>query len=122
RASTVVEERGLALWSGTASDFGIGVDLRGPTWMVHSIPSMTMQPVGNHLHPTFQQIEIVRPLFVTASLSIAGGAGIRQEWDGTRVLIGRVLAGAEVGRGRLQGSLIMERAASSPVRRDAADV
>src|SRR4029077_19366639 len=38
------------------------------------------------------------------------------------VLIGRVLAGAEVGRGRLQGSLIMERAASSPVRRDAADV
>jgi hypothetical protein len=83
---------------------------------------MTMLPVGSHLRPTFQQVEIVRPLLFTGSASIAGGGGIRQEWDGTRVLIGRVLAGADVGRGRLQGSLVLERAVSSPVRRDAADV
>jgi hypothetical protein len=55
-------------------------------------------------------------------MSVAGGGGIRQEWDGTRVLIGRVLAGADVGRGRLQGSLVVERAVASPLRHDAADV
>jgi hypothetical protein len=122
RASAVVEERGLALWRGTASDFGIGVDLVGPRWTVHSIASMTTLPVGNHLRPTFQQVEVVRSLFSTASASIAGGGGIRQEWDGTRLLVGRMLVGAGVGRGRLQGSLVMERAVASPVRRDAADV
>jgi hypothetical protein len=83
---------------------------------------MTTLPIGNHLHPTFQQIEIVRPLLSTGSTSIAGGGGIRQEWDGTRVLIGRALARADVGGGRLQGSLVLERALSSPFQRDAADV
>src|SRR6202035_2025110 len=67
-------------------------------------------------------VEIVRPLLSTRSMSVAGGGGIRQPWDGTRVLLGRVLAGADVGRGRLQGSLVMERAVSSPLRHDAADV
>ena len=122
RASAVVEERGLALWSGTVSDFGIGVDLAGPRWTVHTISSMTTLPIGNHLRPTFQQVEVVRSLFSTESSSVAGGGGIREEWDGTRVLVGRVLAGADVGRGRVQGSLVMERAFSSSVRRDAADV
>jgi hypothetical protein len=122
RASAVVEERGLALWGGTSSDFGVGVDVAGRRWTVRSITSMTALAVGNHRYSTFQQIEIVRPLFATEAVSVAGGGGIRQEWDGSRVLIGRVLAGADVGRGRLQGSLVMERAFSSPVRRDAADM
>jgi hypothetical protein len=122
RASTVIEERGLALWSGTASNFGIGVDLAGPRWTVHSITSMTTLPVSNYLRPTFQQVEVVRSLFSTESASIAGGGGVRQEWDGTRVLVGRVLAGTDLGRGRLQGSLVMERAVRSLVRRDPADV
>jgi len=122
QASAVVEERGLALWGGTASDFGVGVTLSGPRWEIRSITGMTALPVGGHDRPTFQQIEIVRPVFSTRSMSVAGGGGIREEWDGTRVLIGRVLAGADVGRGRLQGSLVMERAVSSPFRHDAADV
>ena len=122
QASAVVEERGLALWGGAASDFGVGVALSGPRWTIRSITSMTTLPIGSHDRPTFQQIEIVRPVFLTGSTSIAGGGGIRQEWDGTRVLIGRVVAGTDVGRGRLQGSLVIERAVSSPLRHDAADV
>ena len=122
RASAVIDERGLALWNGTASDFGIGVDLTGTKWTVHSITSGTTLPVGSHLRPTFQQVEVVRSLFFSESASVAAGGGIRQEWDGTRVLVGRVLAGADVGRGRLQGNLVLERALSSSIKRDAADV
>jgi hypothetical protein len=122
QASAVVEERGLAMWGGGVSDFGVGVTLSGSRWTVRSITSMTTLPVDNRSRPTFQQIEIVRPLFSTGSFSVAGGGGIREEWDGTRTLIGRVLAGSDVGRGRLQGSLVLERAVSSPFRHDAADV
>ena len=56
RAATVVEERGLALWSGSAADFGLGVDLAGPKWGVRSIMSLRSLPVGSHLRPTFQQV------------------------------------------------------------------
>ena len=122
RASAVVEARGLALWSGAASDFGTGVDIAGPTWTVRSITSMTMLRVGDRVRPSFQQIGVGRPLFFVGSASVAGGGGIRQEWDGTRVLVGRVLSGADLGRGRLQGSLVLERALASTMRRDAADV
>jgi hypothetical protein len=122
RASAAVEERGLALWSGSASDFGIGVDVAGSKWAVHSIASMTALPIQNHLRPTFQQVEVMRSFFSAASVSVAGGGGIREEWDGTRVLVGRVLAGTDVRRGRLEGSLVMERAVASAVRHDAADV
>jgi hypothetical protein len=122
QASAVVGERALALWGGAVSDFGVGVTLSSPRWEIRSITSMTTLPVGSHDRPVFQQVEIVRPVLSTRSMSVAGGGGIRQEWDGTRVLIGRVLVGADVGRGRLQGSLVMGRAGSSPLRRDAADV
>jgi hypothetical protein len=122
QTSAVVEERGLALWGGTAADFGVGVALSGPQWTIRSITSMTTLPFGSYGRPTFQQIEIVRPVFAGRSITVAGGGGIRQEWDGTRVLIGRVLAGSDVARGRLQGSLVLERAVSSPRRHDAADV
>jgi hypothetical protein len=122
KASAVVEERALALWGGAASDFGVGVALSSPRWTLRSITSMTALPIGSHDRPRFQQIEIVRPVFSAGSMSVAGGGGIRQEWDGTSVLIGRVLAGSDVGRGRLQGSLVLERAVSSQFRRDAADV
>ena len=83
---------------------------------------MTTLPVDGHSRPTFQQVEVVRRLFSTGSMSVAGGGGIRQEWDGTRVLVGRVLAGSDLGRGRLQGSLVMEHTMSSPLVHDAADV
>jgi hypothetical protein len=122
RASAVIEERGLALWGGTSSDFGLAVDVSGRRWAVRSTASMTMLKVDNHLRPTFQQVEIVRPLFSTGSATVAAGGGIRQEWDGTQVLIGRTLAGADFAGGRVQGGLVMEHALSATVNRDAADV
>jgi hypothetical protein len=119
----VVEERGLALWSGAASDFGAGVSLAGSRWTIRSVASMTMLPYdGSHNRPSFQQFEVVKSMLGTGSLSVGGGGGIRQEWDGTPVLIGRVLAGADMARGRLQGSLVVERAVASPIRTDAADI
>jgi hypothetical protein len=38
------------------------------------------------------------------------------------VLLARVLGAAPLGAGRLQGSVVLERATSSPSKRDAADV
>jgi hypothetical protein len=119
--SAVVEERGLALWGGAASDFGVGVTLSDRRWTVRSITSMTTRSIDAHSRPTFQQIEIVRPVLAVGSMSIAAGGGVRQEWDGTRTFIGRLLARSSVGGGKLQGSAVIERAASSPIRRDAAD-
>lgn len=121
-ASPVIDERGLALWGGASSDFGVGVDLVGRNWAVRSIASMTKLPVGHDSRPTFQQVELLRPVLTTTSASVAVGGGVRQEWDGTRVLIGRALAAANVAGGRLQGSFVLERASSSPVRRHAADL
>jgi hypothetical protein len=121
-ASPMIEERALALWSGASSDFGVGVDIVGGGWTVRSISSMTILPVGRESRPTFQQAELLRPMLATTSMSLAVGGGIRQEWDGTHVLIGRVVAGANVAGGRLQGSFVLERADSSLARRDAADV
>ncbi len=122
RASTVVEERGLALWDGTADDFGVRVDVATGAWSVRATTSMHLLPIGTHASPTFQQIEVVRPIVSRGSLSIAGGGGVRQDWDGSRVLIGRALTGVQVAGGRLQGSLVLERVFSSPVRHDAADI
>jgi hypothetical protein len=120
--SVPVEERGLRLWAGAASDFGVAVALSDAQWTVRSITSMVALPVNGHQRPTFQQIEVLRPSFSMGPVSVAGGGGIRQEWDGTRVLIGRVMAGAEVGGGWLQGSVVVERAGSSPLRHDTADL
>jgi hypothetical protein len=121
-ASVVVEERGLAWWAGAVSDFGLGVTLSGPQWTLRSMTSMTVLPVAGQRRPTYQQIEVVRPVFSFGSLSIAGGGGIRQEWDGTRTVVGRLLAQSEVGKTRFQGGVVVERATSSPVERDSADV
>ena len=122
QTSAVVEERGLALWGGATSDFGVGVALSSSRWTIRGITSMTTLPIDNHLRPTFQQVEAVRPVFSTGTSSIAAGGGIREQWDGTRVLIGRVLAGVNVGGGRLQGSFVVEQATTSPRAHDAADV
>ncbi len=122
RSSAVVDERGLAPWAGSSTDLGVGVTLSGPHWTVRSITSLTAVPIAGHSRPTFQQVEVLRPLFGTGRLSVAGGGGIRQQWDGTGVLIGRALAGSDIGHGRLQGSVVLERALSSSLPRDAADV
>ena len=122
-ASPSIEERGLALWGGTSSDFGVGVVVVGRGWTVRSISSMTTLPVGRDSRPTFQQAELLRTVLTTMSMSVAVGGGIRQEWDGRHVLIGRAVAGVNVAGGRLQGSFVLERADSALVRRrDAADV
>src|SRR6266851_44293 len=62
QAAAVVEERGLALWGGAASDFGVGVTPSGPHWEIRSITSTTTLPFGSHDRPVFQQLEIVRPV------------------------------------------------------------
>jgi len=120
--SSVVEERGLSLWGGTTTDFGVGVSVSRSVWTVRSVASMVEVPLAGQSRPMFQQLEVVRPLFSIGSLSTAAGGGIREEWDGTRVLIGRVLAGTDVGRGRFQGSLVIQRVVSSRRDHDAADV
>jgi hypothetical protein len=122
RASAVVAERGLALWGGSSSDFGLGVDVAARGWMVSSIESVGLLPLGSNQRPNFQQLEVVHPLFSNASSSIAAGGGVREEWDGTRVRIARGLARSDVAGGRLQGSFVIERALSSSIQRDAADV
>jgi hypothetical protein len=122
QAGAVVEERGLALWSGSASAFGVGVAVSTAGWTLRSISSMTALTVEERDRPTFQQVEVVRSLWTRGSLSVVGGGGVRQEWDGTQVFIGRVLSGSNVAGGRLQGSLVLEHAVSSPVSHDAADV
>jgi hypothetical protein len=121
-ASAIVAERGLALWRGAASDFGLGVDLIGARWTIHSIASMNVLPIDHHPRPTFAQVEVVRPLVFGGSTSVAAGGGVREQWDGTQVVVGRVLAGTAAGGGRLQGSFVLERAISSAARRDAADI
>ena len=119
----VVEERGLAMWSDGEADFGVAATQSGSRWTLRSIASMTNVPIEGGFRPSLRQVELVRNVYSTPSLSIDGGGGIREEWDGTRTLIGRVLAGSDLGSGRLQGSLVMERSVSSPrTRHDAADV
>src|SRR5262245_39015809 len=108
--SVLIEERGLALWSGAATDFGIGTKLAGSYGTVRSVVSTNFLPVGAYARPTFQQIEVVRPLFSIGATRLAGGGGIRQEWDGTQVLIGRLLVRSDRGRGTIHGSVVMERA------------
>lgn len=48
RASAVVAERGLALWGGSSSDFGLGVDVAARGWMVSSIESVGLLPLGSN--------------------------------------------------------------------------
>jgi hypothetical protein len=121
-ASAVVEERGLALWAGATSDFGIGVMASTPHWAVRSVRGMTDLPIDGRSRPAFEQLEIARPLWSRGSATFAAGGGVRQEWDRPPVLIGRVIAGSDVAGGRLQGSLVVERAGPSPIAHDAADV
>lgn len=122
RVATEVDERALPLWSGNQTDLGAGVSLGGPRWTVRSMTSLTTVPIDHHDRPAFQQVDVVRPLVAAASLSVAGGGGVRQTWDGTQVLLGRLLAAMPLGVGRLQGSVVVERATSSPLKRDSADV
>jgi len=121
--SSAVEERGLAIWSGRASDFNVAVAVSRSRWTIRSITSLTSLTLDPQRPSTLQQLEIVRAMYSANSFSVAGGGGIREERDGTRTLIGRVIAGSDVGRGRIQGSLVMERAVTSPrLHRDAIDV
>src|SRR5262245_8599660 len=88
QAAAVVEERALALWGGSAADFGVGVTVSRSRWTVRSVASMKTLPLGSQNRPTFQQVEVVRRLMSAGALSVSGGGGVREEWDGTRTLIG----------------------------------
>jgi hypothetical protein len=121
RLSPVVEERGLALWAGSATDFGAGVTLPSARWAVRGVSAMTTSRIDDRERPAFYQFELLHPVFSSGSFSIAAGGGVREEWDGRRVFLGRVIGGSDLAHGRLQGSLVVERAASSAVAHDAAD-
>lgn len=122
RVTSEVDERALALWSGNATDFGEGVSVRRARWTVRSMTSLTTLPFGGRARPGFQQVDVVRPLLEGASLSISAGGGIRQTRDGAPVFLARILGTFPLGAGRLQGSVVVERATASPSKRDAADV
>ena len=122
RVTSEVDERALALWSGTATDFGTGVSLHRSQWTVRSMTSLATLQFDHHDRPVFQQVDVVRSFVESPSLSIAGGGGVRQAWDGTRVFLARVLGASPLGAGRLQGSVVVERVTSSPSKRDTADV
>lgn len=121
-ASPVIEERAVALWAGNAADFGVGTSQSKSRWTLRGVTSMTALQVDAHDRPAFQQIEVGRQILSGHSLSLAAGGGVRQEWDGTRVFLTRVLTQARLGGGVLQGSLVIERATSAPVVHDRADV
>jgi hypothetical protein len=110
------------LWAGNASDVGVGISRSGSRWTLRAITSITALPVDRHARPAFQQIEAGRQLVSAHSLTLAAAGGVRQEWDGTRVFLTRVMTQSPVGGGVLQGSLVIERATSSPVVRDRADL
>ncbi len=121
--STSVDERGLAMWSTSTTDFGVAVSASRSRWTLRSIAGLTTLPVENHARPNLWQSEIVSNLYSTRTFSVAGGGGIREEWDGTRTVLGRVMAGSDFAGGRLQGSLVIGRTVFSPHgRRDAADL
>src|SRR5262249_46316027 len=65
---------------------------------------------------------VAHPLWSRGSTMVAAGGGVRQQWDGTPVLLGRIVAGSDVGGGRVQGSLVLARAGASPLVHDAADL
>jgi hypothetical protein len=120
--SVVVEERALALWGGATDNFGTGVTVSSSHWTLRSVLGMTDVRIDGSPRPTFQQIELARPVWSRGSTTVAAGGGVRQEWDGAPVFIGRINAGSDVGGGRLQGSLVVEHASSSAIVHDAADM
>jgi len=122
QVSGAVEERALAIWGGGASNFGVAVAQSRGRWTLRSISGITALPVQHQARPGFQQMELLRTVIATGRSFVAGGGGIREEWDGTRTLIGRVIAGSTVGSGRLEGSLVLEHAVASYRPHDSADV
>src|SRR5215510_11720471 len=51
QVSTAIEERALAMWSGTASDFGMAVTQSRSRWALRSIAGMTTTPAGSQRRP-----------------------------------------------------------------------
>jgi len=88
---------------------------------MRGMSAMTTSRIDDRERPAFYQFELLHPVFSTGSLSIAAGGGVREEWDGRRVFLGRVIGGSDLAHGRLQGSLVVERVVSSAVTHDAAD-
>jgi hypothetical protein len=121
-SSPVIEERGLALWSGSTSDFGVGTTMSTSHWTMRSVSSMTEHLTDGRERPGFQQLEIARSVWSHGSTTVAAGGGIRQQWDGSPVLLGRIVAGSDAGGGRLQGSLVLTRTASSHTIHEPTDV
>jgi len=70
---------------------------------------------------TTQQIEALKDVLGTGrTLQLAGGLGVRREWEGTSVLLGRVVMGHAFRRSSLFGNLLFEKPLASD--RDSVDL
>jgi hypothetical protein len=119
--TVAMAERGLTLSTGSAFDPGLSIEARVKhDLIVRSTVSTSDLRVGGQSFATFQQVELLRPVRQSHALEIAVGGGVRQEWGGTRTLIARIVAGAPMAGGRLEGNVVMEKAMA--LGRDRADV
>lgn len=75
---------------------------------------------GGQHYTGFQQIEFIRSFGRTRHSELAAGGGVRQEFGGTQTVVGRVIAGAALARGRLESNTVMEK--TQAARRDSVDV
>lgn len=121
QAAVAMAERGLTLSTGAAFEPGLTVEARlKRDLIVRSTMSTSDLRVGGQSYTAFQQVELLRPIRLSHSLDVAVGGGVRQEWGGTRTFIARVVAGAPLAGGRLEGNVVMEKAMA--FGRDSADV
>ncbi len=106
-----VGERGLSLWTGDVFDPGVTTEVRTDSHLiVRSMNGAVDFVSGGERYATFHQVEVLRTLVHRADRELAVGGGVRQEWGGTRSLIGRVVAGVGVAGGRLEGNAVFEKA------------
>jgi hypothetical protein len=111
QVDAAVAEPGLTQWISGTFDPGVsaGVVL-GSDLIVRSTRGTVDFISGGQRFASFQQIEVVRPIGHSSRRDVAVGGGVREEWGGGRVFIGRVIAGLTLAGGRLEGNAVVERA------------
>jgi hypothetical protein len=110
QTDVAVAEPGLT-WIGGVFDPGVtaGVRTRSGRMVRSSMGTVDYVSAGQRF-ASFQQVEVLRPIGRGGARDLAVGGGVREEWGGTRVFIGRLVAGVPVAGGRLEGNAVIERA------------
>jgi hypothetical protein len=122
--STAIGERSLLLFSGAAFDPGLSIEARSERgFVVRSSIGTVDFTAGGQRFRSFQQLEILRSIRSTGRAQLAIGGGVRQDWGGAQTFVGRVIAGARIAGGRLEGNAVIEKGNSGRAgHRDAFDV